>query len=130
MVCLLTPTVAARWIADKPRFRRSVPRLVSISGIFYGAILAEKRPVGATCLVSVTLILLQDMHSHQALPALATLLAVSLPGFGQAGKAELFGTIQDPQGLAVPRARVTCEEPSTGAQCGVVTDDHGEYHLL
>ena len=70
------------------------------------------------------------MHSHQALPALATLLAVALPGFGQAGKAELFGTIQDPQGLAVPRARVTCEEPSTGAQCGVVTDDHGEYHLL
>ena len=53
-----------------------------------------------------------------------------MPCFGQAGKAELFGTIQDPQGLVVAKAKVACEEPSTAAQSGVVTGDHGEYHLL
>src|ERR1039458_3682938 len=40
MVCLLTPAAAARWMAESPRFRRSVPRLVSISDIFSTAILS------------------------------------------------------------------------------------------
>ena len=30
--------------------------------------------------------------------------------FGQAGRAELFGTIQDPLGLAIPKAKVEAEE--------------------
>src|SRR5215475_5847141 len=58
------------------------------------------------------------------------ILATSLPCFGQAGKAELFGTLQDPQGLPVGGANVTCAEPATGARFEVVTDDQGAYHLL
>src|ERR1035438_1366717 len=132
MVCLLTPTVAARWMADKPRFRRSVPRLFSVSDIFFPiwSFYPVKRSAGAICRLIVTLIFLNDMRSLRALSVLATLLAFSLPCFGQAGKAELFGTIQDPQGLVVAKAKVACQEPSTAAQSGVVTDDHGEYHLL
>ena len=58
------------------------------------------------------------------------LLAASLPCFGQAGKAELFGTIQDPAGLPVPHARVQTMEQATLARFTTVTDDHGDYHLL
>src|ERR1039458_7639912 len=119
MVCLLTPTVAARWMADRPRLRRSIPRLVSISGI-YVVILAGIRPGLAlgprACLASVTLIFLQDMRSHQILSALATLVALPSYCFAQAGKAELFGTIQDPQGLAATQAKVTSEGQATGAR--------------
>src|ERR1039458_1732242 len=133
MVCLLTPTVAARWMADRPRLRRSVPRLVSISGI-YVVILAGIRPGLAlgprACLVRVTLIFLQDMRSHQILSALAPLVALPSYCFAQAGKAELFGTIQDPQGLAATQAKVTSEGQATGARFDVLTDDRGEYHLL
>src|ERR1035438_4390632 len=131
MVCLLTPTVAANWIAERPRFRRSVPRLFSISDICsMGPFCREKRPGAASCLACVTLIFLQDMSSHPALSALATLLAFSLPCFGQAGKAQLFGAIQDPSGLVVANAKVTSQEPSTGTRFEVLTDDRGEYHLL
>ena len=70
------------------------------------------------------------MRSQQALSFLATLLALSLPCFGQAGKAELFGTIQDPSGLVAANAKVTAAGQATGARFGVITDDRGEYHLL
>ena len=70
------------------------------------------------------------MYSHPPIPVLATLLAFSLPCFGQAGKAELFGTIQDPQGLPVAKAKVTSTEQATGARFDVITDERGEYHLL
>jgi len=70
------------------------------------------------------------MHSCPALSALAALVAFSPYGFGQAGKAELFGTIQDPQALAVAKAKVTGEEQATGARFDVLTGDRGEYHLL
>ena len=49
---------------------------------------------------------------------------------GQAGKAELFGTVQDPQGLPVASAKVTCSETATGIQSSVMTDGQGSYHLL
>src|SRR5579872_5293235 len=62
--------------------------------------------------------------------ALAIPLAVSLPCFGQAGKAELFGAILDPQGLAVSAAKVTATDPATGAHFDVDTDERGSYHLL
>lgn len=61
---------------------------------------------------------------------LAIFVASSLPCFGQAGKAELFGTIQDPSGSAVAKARVTGEESGTGARFEVPTDGQGAYHLL
>ena len=70
------------------------------------------------------------MHSHPVLSALAALAAFSPHGFGQAGKAELFGAIRDPQGLAATKAKVTSEEQATGARFDVLTDDRGEYHLL
>jgi hypothetical protein len=70
------------------------------------------------------------MRSLQVLPILATLIAISLSCFGQAGKAELFGAIQDPQGLATAAAKVTCEEQATGVRYNVMTGERGEYHLL
>jgi hypothetical protein len=59
----------------------------------------------------------------------ATLL-LSSRGFGQAGKAELFGIIQDPAGLPIAKAKVRAEEQATGAQFGAETDERGDYHLL
>jgi len=70
------------------------------------------------------------MRSYQVLSALATLVALPSYCFAQAGKAELFGTIQDPQGLAATQAKVTSEGQATGARFDVITDDRGEYHLL
>ena len=70
------------------------------------------------------------MHPLQGLSVFATLLAFSPSCFGQAGRAELSGTIQDPQSLAVATAKVTGEEQATGARFEAITNDRGEYHLL
>ncbi|HEY2845869.1 MAG TPA: TonB-dependent receptor [Bryobacteraceae bacterium] len=51
-------------------------------------------------------------------------------GFGQAGRAELFGVIQDPSGLAVAKAKVEAEDQATMAHYGVTSDEHGEYHIV
>src|ERR1035438_4753025 len=83
----------------------------------------------AGCLACVTLIFLQDMRSHQALSALAALVAVSHCCFGQAGKAEVFGSIQDPHGLAVSQARVSTQEQATGSRFDVVPDEPRAYLL-
>jgi hypothetical protein len=48
---------------------------------------------------------------------------------GQAGRAELFGTIEDPAGLAVPRAKVEAEDQATMARYAALADERGEYHL-
>src|SRR5436309_500573 len=61
------------------------------------------------------MIFLQDMHAHQAAAAIAALAALSLSSFGQAGKAELFGAIQDPQGLPAAKARVVCKPAGGGS---------------
>lgn len=53
-----------------------------------------------------------------------------VPCFGQAGRTELFGSIQDPAGLAVSKARVQAEDQATKAVYACATDDRGEYHLL
>src|SRR6185436_14272178 len=50
--------------------------------------------------------------------------------FGQAGRAELFGTIQDPLGLAIPKAKVEAEDQATMAHYSVASDERGEYHIL
>lgn len=50
--------------------------------------------------------------------------------FGQAGKAELFGTIRDPQHLAAGQAKVTTTEQGTGARFEVLSGERGDYHLL
>ena len=62
--------------------------------------------------------------------ALVILFAASLPCYGQAGKAELFGTIGDPSGLHIEKAKVTLREPATGVQYQATTDSGGSYHLL
>ncbi|MBI2681357.1 MAG: carboxypeptidase regulatory-like domain-containing protein, partial [Candidatus Solibacter usitatus] len=61
---------------------------------------------------------------------LPLLLLCAAPVFGQAGKAQLFGTIQDPTGLAVPQARVQVEDQATRARYAAVSDERGEYRLL
>ena len=64
---------------------------------------------------------------------LRNLLLCSLaPGlcFGQAGRAELFGTILDPARLAVTKAKVEAEDQATKARYGAVSDERGEYHVL
>jgi carboxypeptidase family protein len=66
----------------------------------------------------------------QAIRVAVVLAAFSLPCLGQAGRAELFGAIQDPQNLAVDQAKVVCTEAGTGARFEVLTDDRGNYHLL
>ena len=50
--------------------------------------------------------------------------------FGQAGRAELFGAIQDPSGLAVPKAKVNAEDQATMAHYSAVSDERGEFHIL
>jgi len=50
--------------------------------------------------------------------------------FGQAGRAELFGAIQDPAGLPVPKARVEAEDQATMVHYSAVSDERGEYHVL
>jgi hypothetical protein len=62
--------------------------------------------------------------------ALFSLVAASAPCFAQAGRAELFGVIRDPSGLAIANAKVSAAEQATGAIFEAVTGGQGEYHLL
>jgi hypothetical protein len=77
----------------------------------------------------MTLVFLQDMRRCRLAVALLA-FGCAPASFGQAGKAELFGTIRDPQNLAVTSAKVTCSAVGTGEQFTVITDEHGAYHLL
>ena len=61
---------------------------------------------------------------------LVALTLASTLCFGQAGRAELFGTIQDPSGLTVPKAKVEAEDQATMVHYSVTSDDRGEYHVL
>src|SRR4051794_25901576 len=54
----------------------------------------------------------------------------SLLCFGQAGRAELSGTIHDRSGLPVPKGKVGAEDQATLVRYAVVSDERGEYHLL
>src|SRR5215470_8503144 len=57
------------------------------------------------------------------------LLFVAL-SLGQAGRAELFGVVRDPSGLAVPGVMVQAEDQATTSRYSAVTDERGEYHIL
>jgi Carboxypeptidase regulatory-like domain len=62
---------------------------------------------------------------------LSIMLFISLVAcLGQAGKASLSGTIDDPAGLPVPRAKVQAEEQTTHALFPTISDERGEYRLL
>jgi hypothetical protein len=65
-------------------------------------------------------------------PILPAVLFFALPlsSFAQAGKAELFGMVRDPQNLPVAAAKVTATQSATGAHADVVTGAGGDYHLL
>jgi hypothetical protein len=61
---------------------------------------------------------------------LVWILLFTAPCFGQAGRAELFGTILDPSGLPAANARVQVEDRATTARYSVLSDAGGQYHLL
>src|SRR5262245_29487244 len=61
---------------------------------------------------------------------LVGLVLIAMSCFGQGGRAELFGTVQDPAGLAVFKAKVEAEDQATGARYGVVSNERGAYHIL
>src|SRR5471030_193679 len=54
----------------------------------------------------------------------------AMPAFGQAGRAELFGAIQDPAGLPVPKAKVEAEDQATMVRYSAVSDERGEYRVM
>src|SRR6185369_16988870 len=58
------------------------------------------------------------------------LISGSVFCFGQAGRAELSGTIQDPSDLPVPKAKVEAEDQATMFRYSAVSDERGEYHVL
>ena len=76
------------------------------------------------------MICLRDMGSIQAIRLVAALLTCSSASFGQAGKSELFGTVQDPSALPIRGARILATELATGSQFETVTGERGDYHLL
>jgi hypothetical protein len=73
---------------------------------------------------------LEDTITTQVFWVLATLLSSTDLCLGQAGKSELFGTVQDPSGLPVLGAKVSADELATGARFSATSADRGEYHLL
>src|ERR1700680_3863944 len=58
------------------------------------------------------------------------LILASTLCFGQAGRAELPGAIQDPSGLPAPHAKVEAEDQATMVRYSAVSDERGEYHIL
>ena len=70
------------------------------------------------------------MRPLQALFAISLALSSTSLCFGQAGKAELFGVVQDPSGLGVAKVAVHAVRDSNGIQSSAITDERGEYHLL
>src|SRR5947209_19842805 len=64
-----------------------------------------------------------------AILRLSSILAAALC-FGQAGRAQLFGLIQDPSGLPIAKARVQAEDQATMARYSARSDERGEYRIL
>ena len=60
----------------------------------------------------------------------SVLLLGSISCLGQAGRAELLGTIQDPSGLSVPKAKIEAEDQATMAEYSATSNERGEYHIL
>ena len=55
-------------------------------------------------------------HIEGLLLSLSGFMLASTLCFGQAGRTELFGTIRDPSGLPVPKAKVEAEDQATRAR--------------
>ena len=58
------------------------------------------------------------------------LLFAGAPLFAQAGRAELFGAIHDPAGLAVQSAKIEAQDRATAARYSVRSSERGEYHIV
>src|SRR6202011_2970542 len=56
-----------------------------------------------------------------------SLFFVAISAFGQRDLGTITGTITDPQGSAVPHAKVTITEDATGLNYTVETIDAGDY---
>ncbi len=69
------------------------------------------------------------LTAKPAIPLTGLIFAATL-AYGQAGRAELFGTVKDQSGLAVPGAKVEAEDQATVARYSSLSDLRGEYHLL
>src|SRR6266404_1965624 len=85
------------------------------------------------CCVTLTVLFSPDTMIRRSLALFIFLLGATFPPtlcFGQAGRAELFGAIQDPAGLPVPKARVEAEDQATMVRYSAVSDERGEYHVL
>jgi hypothetical protein len=50
--------------------------------------------------------------------------------FGQAGQAELSGTIRDPSRLAISKARIEAEDQATTVRYSATSDERGGYHIV
>ncbi|HWB82514.1 MAG TPA: TonB-dependent receptor [Bryobacteraceae bacterium] len=57
------------------------------------------------------------------------LLGTAAGLFAQAGRAELFGTVRDPAGLAVPGASVQLQDENTGVVRNATTSSAGNYYF-
>ncbi len=69
------------------------------------------------------------MQIHTVILPLGLIFA-STVCFGQAGRAELSGSIQDPSGRAVQTAKVEAEDQAMMARYSTLSDERGEYHLV
>src|SRR5450759_879507 len=76
------------------------------------------------CLLRVTS---SFIHYHSRLAVV--LLGCAQAVWAQAGRAELFGTVRDPAGLAVAGATAELSEANTGLRLAALTGDRGEYHF-
>src|SRR5579871_6020565 len=61
---------------------------------------------------------------------LLVLLCVSAVCFAQAGRTELSGTVLDPSGLPVQKAKVGLENQGTMARYSALSNERGEYHVV
>jgi len=68
--------------------------------------------------------------TRKACQLFSVLLLLSVTCLGQAGRAELFGTILDPSGLPVAKAKIAAEDQATMAEYSAISDGRGEYHIL
>ena len=67
------------------------------------------------------------MRRAAIIRALAVLLTASVCTFGQRDLGTITGTVTDPQGAAVPVAKITITEDATGLSYEVVTSSSGDY---